>query len=255
MKNFAAAARLGVLVLFTTGLLTGCKKADAPVFTPAPGTYTGTQFVAMSSPTYGATIVYTTDGSAPSCQKEHGTIYGAPVAVATTTTLRAMACALLRDESLITKGVYIIKPPETVATPAFSPAAGTYIATQSVSITSATADASIRYTTDGTPATCANGTVYSGPIDVAQSATLSAIGCAAGKIDSAVASAAYVITPPAAAPVFNPAAGSYTSVQQVTLTSATAGRDVPLHHRWLGAELHHGPELRQRRSRSPIHSH
>ena len=42
MKNFAAAARLGVLVLFTTGLLTGCKKADAPQFSPAPGTYTGT---------------------------------------------------------------------------------------------------------------------------------------------------------------------------------------------------------------------
>ena len=82
MKNFAAAARLGVLVLFATGLLTGCKKAEAPVFSPAPGTYTGTQFVAMSSQTFGATIVYTTDGSAPSCVKERGTIYSAPVAIA-----------------------------------------------------------------------------------------------------------------------------------------------------------------------------
>lgn len=223
MKNFAATARLGVLVLFTTGLLTGCKKADAPVFSPAPGTYTGTQYVAMSSQTFGATIVYTTDGTAPSCQKEHGTIYSAPVAVAANTTLKAMACALLRAESLITTGAYVIKPPETVATPVFTPAAGTYIATQSVSITSTTADASIRFTSDGTPATCASGTVYAGPIEVAQSITLSAIGCAAGKIDSAVATAAYVITPPAAPPVFSPAPGEYTSVQQVTLTSATAG--------------------------------
>src|SRR5688572_2648820 len=106
MKNFAAAARLGVLVLFTTGLLTGCKKADAPQFSPAPGTYTGNQIFALSSPTSGATNIYTTDGSAPSCQKEHGTIYSGPVAIAASTTLRAMACALLRAESLITTGVY-----------------------------------------------------------------------------------------------------------------------------------------------------
>jgi len=221
MKNFAAAARLGVLVLFTTGLLTGCKKADAPVFSPAPGTYTGTQYIAISSQTFGATIIYTTDGTAPSCQKEHGTIYSGPVAVAANTTLKAMACALLRAESLITTGAYVIKPPETVATPVFTPEAGTYNAAQSVSIASATADASIRYTIDGTPATCAGGAVYAGPIEVAQSTTLSAIGCAAGKIDSAVATAAYVITPPAAPPVFDPAPGEYTGAQQVTLTSAT----------------------------------
>jgi len=221
MKTFAAAARLGVLALFT--LLTGCKKADAPVFSPAPGTYTVAQSVAISSSTFGATIVYTTDGSAPSCVNEHGTVYTAPIAITNSTTLKAMACALLRAESLITTGAYTIKPPETVATPVFTPAAGTYLSTQSVAITTATADASIRYTNDGTPATCASGTVYAGPIEVSTNTTLSAIGCASGKIDSAVANAAYVITPPAVAPVFNPAAGSYTSVQSVTLTSATAG--------------------------------
>ncbi len=127
MKTFAAAARLGVLVLFTTGLLTGCKKAEAPVFSPAPGTYTGTQYVAMSTSTIGATIVYTTDGSAPSCVNEHGTIYSAPVAVAVDTSLRAMACALLRAESLITKGDYKIRVPETVATPTFNPADRQYV--------------------------------------------------------------------------------------------------------------------------------
>ena len=39
----------------------------------------------MSSPTFGATIVYTTDGSAPSCVKQHGTIYTQPIAVAAKT--------------------------------------------------------------------------------------------------------------------------------------------------------------------------
>jgi pectate lyase len=220
MKNLSSVARLSVLALVTTGTLTACKKADAPQFSPAGGTYTGTQYVTMTSPAFGAVIVYTTDGSAPSCQREHGTIYSAPVAVTKDTTLRAMACALLRDESLITTGVYVIKPPETVATPGFSPVAGTYISTQSVSIGTATGDAIIHFTSDGSTASCASAN-YSGPIEVAQSVTLSAIACAAGKIDSATASAAYVITPPAAAPLFDPAPGAFSSALQVTLSSAT----------------------------------
>jgi len=224
MKTFAAAARLGVLVLFTTGLLTGCKKADAPVFSPAPGTYTGTQYVAMSTSTYGATIVYTTDGSAPSCVNEHGTIYSAPVAVAVDTSLRAMACALLRAESLITKGDYKIRVPETVATPTFNPPTGSvYVNPLTVSISTTTADATIYYTSDGATPSCLGGTAYSGPVEIAQTTTLNAIACAAGKLDSAIASATYTIVQQASAPVFDPAPGAYTSVQHVTLTSASPG--------------------------------
>ena len=121
MRGFHSVARLCVLALCASGTLTACKKADAPSFSPAPGTYIGTQYVSMSSPTPGAIIIYTTDGSAPSCVKERGTIYSAPVAVASNTTLKAMACALLRDESPITTGAYVIKPPEPVADPVFAP--------------------------------------------------------------------------------------------------------------------------------------
>src|SRR5262245_25321017 len=144
MKIISSGARLAVLALCVSGTLTGCKKADAPVFSPAPGTYTETQLVSMSSTSIGAVIVYTTDGSAPSCVKEHGTLYSQPVAISSDTTLKAMACALLRAESDITTGNYVIKPPEPVADPVFSPAGGLYLSTQSVSITSATTDATLR---------------------------------------------------------------------------------------------------------------
>jgi pectate lyase len=223
MKSYAHAARLSALALLACGNLTGCKKADAPVFTPVPGTYTGTQYVTMSSATFGATLVYTTDGTVPSCVKRRGTIYESPVPVAANTRLQAMACALLRDESPVSRGDYIIQPPETVATPVFAPVAGTYLAAQVVTLSTTTADASIRFTTDGTPATCSSGTVYTSAIGVPTSAAISAVGCAAGKIDSAVANASYVITPPAVAPVFDPAPGAYTGAQQVSITSATAG--------------------------------
>jgi pectate lyase len=177
----------------------------------------------MTSDTFAATIVYTTDGSDPSCKYKHGIIYSEPVAVSTTTTLKSRSCRLGRAESLITTGTYVIKPPETVATPAFSPAGGTYTSTQFVSITSATVAATIRYTSDGSVPTCSNGAMYSAPIEVAQSITLNAIACASGKTDSAVATAPYTIMPPALAPVFDPAPGAYLGEQHVTLTSATPG--------------------------------
>ena len=126
MRGFHSVARLCVLALCASGTLTACKKADAPSFSPAPGTYTGTQYVSMSSATPGAVMIYTTDGSAPSCVKERGTIYSMPVAVSKNITLKAMACALLRDESPITSGDYVIKPPEPAANPVFSPAGGLY---------------------------------------------------------------------------------------------------------------------------------
>jgi len=79
-----------------------------------------------------------------------------------------------------------------VATPTFSPSGGTYQTAQSVTIATATAGASIRYTVDGSPPT-ATSILYTGPINVAVSTTLNAIGLAAGLSTSAVASASYTI--------------------------------------------------------------
>ena len=58
--------------------------------------------------------------------------------------------------------------------PAFSPAPGTYTSQQSISLTSATPDAVIYYTADGSKPTAAK-TRYTGPIQVAQSETINAV--------------------------------------------------------------------------------
>ncbi|GHH67894.1 hypothetical protein GCM10018781_23890 [Kitasatospora indigofera] len=79
-----------------------------------------------------------------------------------------------------------------VAQPAFSPAGGQYATAQTVTITDATAGATIRYTRDGsTP----NGSspVYSGPISVTASGTVKAFAQASGLTDSPVATATYTI--------------------------------------------------------------
>ena len=194
MKISSSAARLWVLALCVSGTLAGCKKADAPQFSPAPGLYTSTQLVTMSSGTLGATIVYTTDGSAPSCVKQHGTIYSGPVSVAADTTFRAMACALLRAESTITSASYQIRPP--AAAPVFDPAPGAYTDVQHITLTSATPGATFRYSTDGQEPVCGGNLGYEGPIEISNSLTLKAVACAAGFSDSPVTSGGYDITLP-----------------------------------------------------------
>jgi len=194
MTSRFPASRVLLLAFAATALLTGCKKADAPQFSPAPGTYTSTQYVTLASSSLGATIVYTTDGSAPSCVKEHGTIYSAPIAISADTTLRAIACALLRAESTITTGTYLIRPP--AAAPGFDPAPGAYTGVQHVTLSSSTPNATFRYSTDGQDPGCATGQAYAGPIDIGNSLTLKAVTCAAGYSDSPVTSGGYDITIP-----------------------------------------------------------
>ncbi|WP_428834266.1 chitobiase/beta-hexosaminidase C-terminal domain-containing protein [Lentzea roselyniae] len=79
-----------------------------------------------------------------------------------------------------------------VATPTFSPPGGAYTSAQTVTITTATAGASIRYTVDGSTPT-AGSPLYTGPISVPTSRTINAIGIKAGLANSSVGSATYTI--------------------------------------------------------------
>jgi PKD repeat protein len=79
-----------------------------------------------------------------------------------------------------------------VAKPAFNPVAGIYTSTQTVTISTATTNATIYYTTDGsTPS--ASSTPYLGAVNVSQTTTINAIGIASGMTNSAMASATYTI--------------------------------------------------------------
>jgi large repetitive protein len=84
--------------------------------------------------------------------------------------------------------------PPTV-TPTFSPAAGTYISAQSVTISDSTSGATIYYTADGSTPTTSSAN-YNGPITVSSSETIHAIATASGFTTSVVESAAYMIVTP-----------------------------------------------------------
>ena len=84
----------------------------------------------------------------------------------------------------------------TVATPTFSVAGGTYASAQTVAISTATAGATIRYSTDGSTPSSTSGSVYNGAVTVAATATVKAIAYKSGWNDSSVMAATYTIAPP-----------------------------------------------------------
>jgi glucosylceramidase len=116
----------------------------------------------------------------------------------------------------------------TAATPALSPAAGTFTSAQSVSLSDATAGASIYYTTNGTTPSSSSTLYASGtPIAVSATTTIEAVAVATGYLNSAVASSTYTINlPVAATPTFSPAPGNYTTTQSVSLADTTTGASI-----------------------------
>ena len=197
--------------------------AATPTFSPVAGTYTSAQTVTISDTTAGAVIYYTTNGTTPSSTSS--SVYSGPITVSATETLEAIAVATGFTNSAVGSAAYTISLP-AAATPTFSPAAGTYASTQTVTIADTTTGAVIYYTTNGTTPSSTSSSVYSGPITVSATETLKAIAVAPSFSNSAVGSAAYTINLPAATPTFSVAAGTYTSAQTITISDTTAGATI-----------------------------
>ena len=198
--------------------------AVAPSFSPAAGTYSSAQIVTISSTTGGASIAYTTDGTAPTESGgvvTHGTLYSAPITINVTTNLKAIAFNTGYADSAPTSGTYTIK----AATPFFSPGGGTFAYIPTVTITSSTTGAKIAYTTDASTPTeiggvVTHGTLYTGPIDIAVTTTLKAIAFASGLADSSVKTSTYTLNLPAAdAPILFPTPGTFANAQTVAIES------------------------------------
>lgn len=112
----------------------------------------------------------------------------------------------------------------STSTPTFSPAAGVYGTSQTVSISTATAGATIYYTTNGTAPTTASA-VCSGPLNVvAAAATIRALAVKSGLPDSAIGTAAYAIGSATSVPGVSVAPYAWWSPSAIsTLTRDTAG--------------------------------
>ena len=194
--------------------------ASKPTFIPRGGSYTNSRVVAISSPTPGATIYYTTDGSIPSIYSNQ---YTGPFAVNQSVTLRAITVAAGYSDSDVALESYVINLP--TATLSLSPGAGSYTTVQTVVITSSIPGAMIYYTMDGsTPTTYSS--LYTEPLTIDQTTTVKAIAVARGYSTSAVVTGTYIVTQSSAAPIISPSGGTYTSAQTVTISTTTPGTTI-----------------------------
>ena len=119
----------------------------------------------------------------------------------------------------------LISGSQQAANPVISPAGQSFTGSLSVTITDSTPGATIYFTIDGT-APSTSSTVYTGPITVTTTETISAIASATGFLTSAVAKQVYTLQTQTLAPTFSPLGGSFSTGQTVTISDAPPGSQI-----------------------------
>ena len=184
--KISSSVQTGEITSAATGTV---DKADGPA---APTAFTLAFTLNADGTTYTATIPtvaggeYSFDGTTYSAVNTKAdctanTSYTGYVRIAATSTHKASAATSSTQTS----------PKLTVATPTFTPnGASSFTGTQSVTISCATADAKIYYTTDGTTPTTSS-TLYTTALSLTSTTTVKAIAVKDGMNNSAVATATF----------------------------------------------------------------
>jgi alpha-tubulin suppressor-like RCC1 family protein len=189
-----------------------------PTLSVPAGSYQADQTVALNCATSGAEVHYTTGDAEPTLS-DPWVSPGGTVLISNPLTLKVKAFKTGMTPSALVQAAYAF----SVANPTPTPAQGTYFAAQSVTLSTTTSGATIRYTTDGTLPTPSS-PAYSGPIPVNVTTQLQALGTRSGWMDSGYVSATYTLKVPT--PVLGLASGSYSGSQNVTVTMALAGASI-----------------------------
>ncbi|HNY45133.1 MAG TPA: chitobiase/beta-hexosaminidase C-terminal domain-containing protein [Bacteroidales bacterium] len=201
---------------------TEAKKISNPEMSPSPGSFTTKQYITLSSEN-GASIRYTTDGSIPS--KEKGLIYSSPVELSSgTITLKALSYKDDYLDSDVVSGNYSIN---VVADPVIIPNDKFLAPSTSVSMSTTTQGASIRYTLDGSTPSQNWGSIYNQSFTINSNTTIKAIAFKSEYGDSQVVTVNLKMVNGACAdPIFTPISGTYNPDQQVTLSCTTTGASI-----------------------------
>ncbi len=192
-----------------------------PTLSPTPGNYQAPVQVTISCETKNAVIRYTTDASNPISTSP---IYTGPFTISKTTKVEARAFLVGSPDSDPVAGYYVISNTviQKVATPVFSPVAGSFTSATQVSISCATKNATIRYSVDGVAPTTTS-TEYTGPITISKTTKLMAQAFLDQYSPSEVATGYYTFKTieKVATPVFTVKPGTFTTAPLVGITCAT----------------------------------
>ncbi len=201
--------------------------AATPVAAPGAGEIAAGKNVKLTSATDGAEIWYTVDGSVPAKDGAGSTLYTAPFPVNAAVVIKAIAVKENMLDSEVLEAGYTLLPPGTVSVPLANPASGAVPANTEITLETATVDAQIYYTLDGSVPgeTSELYTANNKPVITETALTLKAIAVKAGMENSAVMEVVYTILPPevAARPMAIPSGGAVAANREITLQTATEG--------------------------------
>lgn len=165
----------------------------APTFSEDSKSFSDKFDLTLSAGSDAAMIMYTTDGTNPSYEKEVGELYSDPISITHSTMVKAIAVSSKGEESAVVTNEYKLELPA----PIISEATKIFTAPFTVSLsTEATAAEAILYTLDGTDPSWKNKAteIYTEPIQISATTTLKAVSYAANGTTyeySPIASATY----------------------------------------------------------------
>jgi LruC domain-containing protein len=191
-----------------------------PVISPNGGTFVDQVKVTITCSTPSAKIYYTTNGTTPN---DHSTLYTGPFVLTQSATVWAKAYKDGYSPSNRVKAVFIVTP--KVKTPVISPDGGCFDVKQVVTITTATTNANIYYTLDGSEPTKSS-TLYTGPFTITSSVTVKAKAFKCGWVASDTACASFTLKQTVATPVIRPNGGCFDVSQLVTIVCSTSGATI-----------------------------
>lgn len=203
-------------------------KVGTPTVSVPPGTYSNVLTVQLTCATPGAMIHYTLDGTEPTLASPSSSS-GGTVSVNVSLTVRAKGFKSGMPESNEDPAVYVLK----VATPYGNPNGGMFATQQSVTASTNSPGATIRYTTDGSiPEESSPVISTSQSVLVSDPLTMRLKAWRVGWTASETAVLAFSFK--VASPILSPPGGTYSGSQTVTVSSMSP--DVSLHYTINGAE-------------------
>lgn len=159
--------------------------AANPVISPSGGSFDSAQSVTISTITPSSVIYYTLNGAIPGISDS---IYAGPITVTSGVTIKAIVYAAGMNPSGVTTSILTV----AAAPPEFNPRPGGFTTTQSVTIGSATADAIVYYTTDGSDPG-ATSTIYQNPLSISSTTIVKAVTVKSGIPSSKISTGIYAI--------------------------------------------------------------
>ena len=196
-------------------------KVGTASLSPGAGQYSAAQNVTVTTVTSAATLRYTLTGREP-VSTDATVNSGGTVSVGQTATLKVKGTRAGWVDSDTATAVYSFNL-GTVSTPTIAPSGGTYTTTQTVSLSTTTTGATIRYTIDGSDPLYTS-PIYTAPLAISTPTTLKARAFKADWTASPTATAQYTFSNGSMdAPTLLPAGGEYPTRIAVTVSTPTSG--------------------------------